>query len=313
MILLVISLITLLPIIIWAYIFSYIDWDRLNKQRFIVGILAWIISVLPIIYFEQIFSFLNLSFILKIFQNFNLMWYFSLVVLFFVFILIFSYLYSLLFKKSFKIIWKYITSSFLIFVVFTILSSFFLYILDYLNIFTYFSVWKFDIIFSWASITSFRLVLFYYLFIALIEELSKHTNFLWTSLNYINNIQKWVLYAFFVTLGFVFLENILYIYNVYLSTGFSTSFYFVYFTRSVFSLMLHIFCSALLTYYFARAYFKYWKIISIGFIKSLLIWILFAVFWHAFFDLSLEFWWTYMMLIYFLFWYFYITSIFYKQ
>jgi RsiW-degrading membrane proteinase PrsW (M82 family) len=313
MILLFISLLTLLPIIIWAYIFSYIDWDRLNKQRFIIGILAWLVSVLPIIFFEQIFSFLKLSFILKIFQNFNLSWYFLLILIFFIFIITFSYLYSFIFKKSFKIIWKYITSSFLIFILFTLISSLSLYLLDFFGLFTYFSLWKYDIVFSWTSITSLRLVLFYYLFIALIEELSKHSNFLWTSLNYINTIQKWVLYAFFVTLGFVFLENILYIYNVYLNTWFWSDFFLVYFTRSIFSLMLHIFCSALLSYYFLKSYFKYWNIMSIGFIKIFFLGILFAVFWHAFFDISLEFWWTFMMMIYFLFGYFYITSIFYRD
>ncbi len=313
MTILLISLITLFPIIIWAYIFSYIDGDWLNKQRFIVGIIAWIFSVLPIIFFEQIFSFFSITTILKIFQNFSLIGYFSLIILFFIFIVIFSYLYSLLFKKSFWVIWKYITSSFISFFVFTIIASFFLYLLDFLNIFTYFSFGTYKITFSWISITSFRLVLFYYLFIALIEELSKHTNFLWTSLNYVNTVQKWVLYAFFVTLWFVFLENILYIYNVYLNSWFSNNFFLVYFTRSIFSLMLHIFCSAILTYCFTNAYLKYKKILSFGFLKLLFFGILFAVFWHAFFDISLELWRTFMMLIYFILGYFYITAIFYRE
>lgn len=313
MILLFISLITLLPIIIWAYIFSYIDWDRLNKYRFIIGIFAWIASVLPIVFFEQIFSFLNLSFILNIFQKFSLLWYFTLIVFFFVFIVVFSLIYSFIFKKSFKKVWAYIGLSLFTFLTLTFFTSLLLLLIDYFNIFTYFSLGSYDITFSKASITSFRLVLFYYLFIALIEEFSKHTNFLGTSLNYVNTVQKWVLYAFFVTLWFVFLENILYIYNVYLSSWFSSDFFLVYFTRSIFSLMLHIFCSALITYYFAKAYFRYWKILSFWFIKMLFIGILFAVIWHAFFDLSLEFWWTFMMIIYFLFGYFYITGIFYKN
>ncbi len=307
-----ISLIALLPIIIWAYIFSYIDWDRLNRSRFIIGIFAWLIGVLPIVFFEQIFSFLKISSILNIFQKFNLLGYFSIIIVFFIFIAGISFLYSLFIQKSYRKTWKYIFSSFSIFCIFTIIISSSLYIIDYFWLLSYFSD-NYNLIFHWTTITSFVLVLFYYLFIALIEELTKHTNFLWTSINNISTVQKWVLYTFYVTLGFVFFENILYIYNIYWNNWFGSDFFLVYFSRSIFSLMLHIFCSAVLTYYFLKAYFKYKTIFTFGFIKLLFIGITFSVFWHAFFDLSLELWWTFMMIIYFLLWYFYITGIFYKD
>lgn len=313
MTILLISLITLLPIIIWGYIFSYIDGDWLNKQRFIIGILAWVISVLPILFFDHIFTFLNIKNFLSIFQNFTFLWYISLISIFFIFVIIFSFIYSLLFKKNFITIWKYIFISLVTFLLFTFIVTTFIYLLDYIKFFSLFSLWKFNIIFANSTITSLRLVVFYYIFIALIEELSKHTNFLWTSINYINNIHKAILYSFFVTLGFVFLENILYIYNVYTNSWFGSSLFLVYFNRSIFSLMLHIFCSALITYYFSKAYLKYNKYMSFWFIKTLFFGVSFAVIWHAFFDISLEIWWSFMMLLYFLFWYFYITSIFYRE
>lgn len=313
MTILLISLITLLPITIWGYIFSYIDGDRLNKQRFIIGILAGVISVLPILFYEQIFTFLNIKNSLIIFQDFTFFWYISLISIFFIFVIIFSLGYSLLFTENFLSIWKYVFVSLFTFLLFTFVLTIFIYLLDYIKMFSLFSSSKFNITFGNSVITGFKLVVFYYIFIALIEELSKHTNFLWTSLNYTNKIQKWILYSFFVTLWFVFLENILYIYNVYSNSWLGSSLFLVYFNRSIFSLMVHIFCSALLTYYFSKAYLKYNKYMSFWFIKTLFFGVLLAVIWHAFFDISLEIWWTFMMLLYFLFWYFYITSIFYRE
>jgi|GEM_PF-1303727 len=91
--------ISFLPLVFWAYIFSYIDSSLLNKKRFFLGIFAGSISVLPFLYFEKIiqiplFSFLNIfsfaqkitnfsslfPFLLSSFAFFCLLYFFSFIV-----------------------------------------------------------------------------------------------------------------------------------------------------------------------------------------------------------------------------------------
>jgi len=51
-----IAFISLIPIVVWAYIFSYIDDSDLNKKRFFVGIIGGGLSVVPILYMDKIIS-----------------------------------------------------------------------------------------------------------------------------------------------------------------------------------------------------------------------------------------------------------------
>lgn len=311
--LLALLLISFLPIIIWAYIFSYIDGDRLNKSRFLMGIFSGIVWVMPIIFYEQIFSFLKLSFLFQIFSNFSLFWYWGFVAVFLLIIMTTLFLYPVIIKKSYKKVFSYSFSSFLTFIVFTIFASSILYLFDYLGFLSVFSLWDTSLDFSWIALNSVRLVIFYYLFIAIIEELSKHINFLGYSINIIDSAQKWVMYAIFVTLWFVFIENMLYLYHIYLQSNISWEFFKVYLFRFVFSLMVHVFCSSLLAYRFSKAYLNNKSIFTYNFLKTTFIGIALAVSFHAFFDISLTYWWSFMMIIYFLVGYFYLTGVFYRE
>lgn len=311
--LLFLLLISLFPVLVWSYIFSYIDWDKLNKSRFILWVFSWVVAVIPIVFFEQFFSFFRLSFLLQIFSNFNLVWFWVFLLVFILIILVSAFIYLFIQKRSHKKAMQYIFSSFWVFIIFILFSSSLLYLADYLWLFSRFSIWDTELNFSGVALNSFRLVLFYYFFIAVIEELSKHINFLGYSINYISSVQKWVLYAIFATLGFVFVENMLYLYNVYSVSSFSWEFFRVYLFRFVFSLMVHVFCSSLLAYYFTKAYLNFKSFFRWEYIKLLFTWIFFAVSLHAFFDISLTYWWSFIMIIYFLVGYFYLTGVFYRE
>ncbi|MDD2892281.1 MAG: PrsW family glutamic-type intramembrane protease, partial [Candidatus Gracilibacteria bacterium] len=103
-----------------------------------------------------------------------------------------------------------------------------------------------------------KLVLFYYVIIAIIEETSKHFCVLTSSLPSIDSVKKGVLFSIFIALGFGFIENILYIKNVADQYGFWSSEVFTTGTfRSIFSLMTHIICSVIVGLYFSRAYITY--------------------------------------------------------
>lgn len=56
-----IIIITFLPILIWGYIFSYLDNSPLGGRRFGLGIVAGAISVVPVLFMSDILDFLHLT------------------------------------------------------------------------------------------------------------------------------------------------------------------------------------------------------------------------------------------------------------
>ena len=172
-----------------------------------------------------------------------------------------------------------------------------------------------DNIYFWdLYFNSFKLIIFYYIVIAFIEEASKHFNFLQSSIVSINSVKSWVLYAIFVALWFSFAENLLYIYNIYQVEWLSFSLVYTYFFRSIFSVMVHVFCSSLVAYYFTRAYLKYReKDLSFPYLKIFIFWLIAWIFLHLIFDITLTLWFIFVIFFYFLFGYLYVSSIFYKE
>lgn len=61
--LILIFFITLIPIVLWGYLFSYFDDSELNRKRFLVGIFAGGISVTPVLYLQDVISHTNFSFL----------------------------------------------------------------------------------------------------------------------------------------------------------------------------------------------------------------------------------------------------------
>jgi len=231
-----------IPIILWSYIFSFVDNSLLNKKRFLYGVLAWGISVIPILYMDNLLSYLQLK-DLSVFKNiYILLDIHSYIYLLFSFIVIifFMYIYSIfttfLYRKNtLKIfIQNFYSYGILIFFLlgFFFLLQVFFQLFPSVNIFISKSIY-----FEWYIYNSLKLVIFYYIIIAFIEESSKYFHFLWIHTLNLNSIRVGILGTIFIALWFSFIENIIYIFSIYSGTGVSSELIKVWFFRSIFSTM----------------------------------------------------------------------------
>jgi len=324
--LLLLIIITFIPVLLWGYIFSYLDNDTLNRKRFFFWILAWGLSVVPILYLENIVNFSWID-ILNIFYYISdivwILWIIRIIFSLFTFtllVLIISFLFWISFwnileklKKYIKLIFKMLLVFIFLILIITFIIVWFDFIITLLP-FLQFDVSDNWIMFKWIAFDSFKLVLFYYIIIWFIEEISKHFNFLQTDIFWIDTVKKWVLYWIFIALGFSFVENILYLYNIYESDWFGWNFLTTYFFRSIFSVFLHVICTWIISLYFTKAFIYYRENkLNYSFLKLVTTWFLLSIWLHALFDISLTFWFTFIIFLYFIFWYIYISGIFYKE
>lgn len=90
-----------------------------------------------------------------------------------------------------------------------------------------------------------------YVFIATLEESMKHLS-LYGSVKPELDRRDILLFAVYSALGFVFLENIIYLSHIGESAGFGGTFFGTLFSRSVVSLLLHIFASLILALGFTK-------------------------------------------------------------
>ncbi len=313
-----ISIMSLIPIVIWGYIFSYIDWVSLSRKRFIVWIIGGLLAVVPIFsmwkYLESSwFNFLNIFEKVSNISSLISVIQFSISLILFLFILVWFAFIAISWTNRSKKILKMYLKNIAIFSLFSIFIALFIFI------FSLIWVWTKEIL-NWPtfweiSFNTLKLVIFYYILIAFIEETSKHFNFLQSSVLQIKTVQQWVLYAIFVALWFVLIENILYLYQIYKTTWFWEEFFSIYFYRSIFSMMVHVLSSSLIWYYFSKSYLE--NKCSLGKlvnpIKTIFLWIFLWVFFHFLFNLSLTLWYSFMIILYFVWGYLYISSIFYRE
>ena len=310
--------ISFFPIVIWAYIFSYIDNNTINRKRFYVGIIGWMLSVVPILYMDKILNLVNLKFlnifyfISKISSFFSSIEFFISLSLFLLFIVFFSFFIWFIINRIdgiFKIYLRNIII-FLMFIFFISISLYFLNIaLNWIDFRVSENIAFWNILFN-----SFKLILFYYLLVGFIEESSKYFNFLGSSVLYINSIKTWVLYAIFVALWFSLIENILYLYNYYTQFWVSFELLKLYFFRSVFSVIVHILCSSVVAYYFSKALLLYReKDLTLPYIKIFSYGIFISIILHLFFNVALTLGFSFVIFLYFIWGYLYVSSIFYRE
>lgn len=312
--------ITLIPVVLWGYLFSYFDDESLNRKRFAVWILAWGISVIPVLYLEDFITSTNFLYL-------NIFSFVSQINSFFDLLKVFLSFFSILFLVSFipffifssvsnigdKI--KNFLRNYLVFMLYLTIFWLIFYFLDL--IFDKFSIFQksYDFWLSFWDVVfnSFKLVVFYYLVIAILEELSKFFCFNYSKLFSVNNIKQSVLYAIFVALWFAFFENMLYFKKLYELHWIWKDLVVVYFLRNIFSVVLHVLCSSVLAYYFSLVYLKFKERLNLEFIKMLFVWFFLAIVLHWLFDIFLTFNLTFFVFIYVIGAYFYLTYIFYKD
>mgnify|MGYP001942352682 CR=1 FL=1 len=314
----ILALISFFPIVIWAYIFSYIDDNPLNKKRFFVWVLWWGLSVVPILHMEKILNIIDIKyfntfyFASQIKDFLTSMQFWISLALFLLVIVLFSFLlwnFFLRFKEILKIYIKNILV-FLVFIAWISVIIFgFNYLLNFINfeIEQWINFW--NIVFN-----SLKLIVFYYFIVAFIEEASKHFNFIQSSVLEIDSIKNGVLYAIFVALGFALIENMLYLYNYYSQVGLSGELLKLYFMRSTFAVIVHVLSSSIVAYYFSKALLEYKnKDLSFPYLKIFLFGLFISILLHMIFDVALTLWFWIVMFIYFIWWYLYVSGIFYNE
>lgn len=318
-----IIVISFLPILLWSYIFSYLDDSPFSRIRFVFWLWAWIISVIPILYFSDFVAslpFLNVFSALHNISNFSSSFLFFASILSFFSILIiislFSWIVSFYKKISFKNLFILYLKNFFYISLFLYLSSIIIYFLNIVFSSISFLSQSRDLWVNFWSIafSSLKLIIFYYILVWIIEELSKYLWFFSSSFLYIKTVEKWVLYAVFVALGFSFAENILYLKNIFDNVWFSWQLVTTYFFRSIFSVILHVLCSFVVAYYFSKALILYRNLdIKFPYIKIFFYWLFVSIILHTIFDLALTLGLTWFIFIYLAWSYFYMTSVFYKN
>lgn len=319
-IIIIIIILSFIPILLWWYIFSSL-WDNSsNRKMFFIWIFSWMLSVLPILYFWDLINYLWIWFI-NIFEKITLIsWFKSIFFLYLsiiFIILILSLLPFLVFflKKINKQKLYFFLKNTSIFLLFWLILSFLIYFLNsifdkitFLNIEKDFNIKFWEIVFN-----SIKLVILYYIIVWFIEELSKFFCFNYSSILKINNIKKRVLYSIFVALGFSFLENILYFSSLYKEYWFSKELITSYISRNIFSISLHSLCTSIFAYLFAIWYLKFEFRIEKKVIKILFLRFFLPIVLHSFFNISVTFNLGFIIFLYLIWSYFYITYIMYKK
>ncbi len=312
------GIIAFLPIVLWWYSFAFISDNPLNKKRFLVGIFAGFLSVLPIIYMEKILSIFSLE-NFHVFYSVTNIWsflgsfQFSLSLAFFLFIIaVLSFLWWIIFIRK-KILFSLYVRNFLIFLGIIFVMGFLFFIFSFIP-------WDIALelknapVFSWIFFNTIKLIIFYYVIVAFIEEASKHFNFLQASAFEITSVKSWVESAIFVALGFSFIENILYLYDYMQTYAIGKELLSLYFFRSVFAVIVHVVCSSIVAFYFSKAYLVYKKNGKhLPFIKIFLFGILVSIFLHLFYDVALSLGFSLVLFLYFVGGYLYVSSIFYRE
>lgn len=312
------AMISFFPIVVWAYTFAYIDNNPLNKKRFLIGIAWGALAVVPILYMDKIINLINIEY-LNIFKyiseisslSTSLQFGVSLS-LFLLVIILFSFLLWWFFNK-FKKILKVYFKNILVFLFFILILSASLFLLSFLLNSVDVKIID-EVKFGEIIFNSFKLIVFYYLLVAFIEESAKHFNFLQSSVLYITSIKTWVLYAIFVALWFALIENMLYLYNYYIAYWMTTELLKIYFFRSAFSVIVHVLSSSVVAYYFTKALLLYReKDLSLPYLKIFSFGLLISILLHLFFDVALSLGFTFIMFVYFIWGYLYVSSIFYND
>lgn len=310
--------ITFFPIVIWAYSFTYIDNSPINKKRFFLWILWWWLAVFPILNMDKIVKIFDIEYLNIFYYASELKTFFSSIQfwislgLFLLFIVLFSFLLWWFIKNKLDIFKIYLKNIlvFLVFIIFSVLLLFFIGLfLKNINFNIDNPVLFWNIVFD-----TLKLIVFYYFIIAFIEEASKHFNFLQSDVFKIKSIKDWVLYSIFIALWFSFIENILYLYNYYQAYWLNWELLKIYFFRSTFSVVLHILASSIVAYYFSKALILYRnKDLSFPYLKIFLFWLSLSIIIHMFFDIFLTLGFSFIIFLYFIGWYLYVSSIFYKD
>lgn len=298
-----------IPIVIWSYIFSFIDGSAISKRRLVFGIMAWGFSVLPILYMDPFLTWLGYSDWSVFSRIFHLssLWSFlgfsiTLMLLILWLAVVPSLLRTLSHYRDSRIFWVIGTMG--VFVVGFFLLQVFFSLFPGLNVFISESIY-----FSGYIFNSLKLIVFYYLMVGFIEEIAKNLYVSWDTHSNTKKQKQRIMSAIFVALGFSFIENILYAIVFFHSFGFGSELVVLSVGRSIFSTMLHVLCSvvAVSGYYYIKD-ISHKSVLSVATIPLLV-----AIVLHALYDVSLSVGLSFMIFVYLIGGYLYIGALLYED
>lgn len=289
MLLLTLALTLIIPSLIWGYVFSYQEEWHISKEKFFLWIVSWGFSVIAVLLINKLLLSQNLilinPFISLHGENIPGLGSSTSLYLSTFGVAIVSILLSiLLFKRKVvnnykSIVWfntNLAISLLIIFFSIVFISVFFIFF-PHLNV--EITSWvKFNSLIYW----SIKLVIFYYVIVAIIEEVSKYLSFLWSMYSSKENKKRLITYTIVVAIWFAVIENIIYTHNIYKSAWFSSDLVSTIFLRSVFSISSHILFSTVISYFYMKS--EKWLEICINTVK----WILIAIWLHVLYDVWLS-------------------------
>lgn len=252
----IISIFSLFPLVIWGYGTTFLSEHVWNRGRFLFGMVWGALSVILISLFSGSFA---KSIELKVWAFLFLFW------------LLGTFVWWLT-KKGSPYIWGFLRRTLLLHsIVFCIIFIAYITIQQLLSI----SGGFFAVLF-W---------LWSFLIAASVEEWVKHISTLWlTSREFRFSRRDFLLFTFFITLGFVTLENSIYMYSsINLWPG---KVFLVWLTRLLFSLPLHVFAAAICVMMWWKA--LSYKLFSPQYILLFVAWYVSAVLVHGSYNLFID-------------------------
>lgn len=301
--------------VIWGYVFSYLDNSVLNARRFLAGMVAGGLSVVPVLYLEDILKILWLqnwsifSMIEKFSGNISSI-IIALVILLLV-VAVFSYLMlGVLFFEKILYATKTYAKNILILSLFIVVFIAFRSFTGSIGWFDH--AIKNGVNFGNYAFATIQWIILYYSIVGLLEESSKHYSFLWSSLVDVDTIKKGALLSTFIALGFGFIENILYLANILSNKGIGSDLITTWLFRSLFSVFVHIFCGMIVAVAFSWSYLRLNDRI-ISYIRKFFIGFLLSIVIHAIYDVTLTLGFTVVIFVYFVVGYMYCTRVFHQE
>ena len=316
-----VGVLALFPMLLWGYLFSYLDNSPLNARRFCIGIFAGVLAVLPVLFLEDILRVLHLESL----DAFTVLASASptpnsltLTVTVAGILAVMSAVILILGAIAFPArgtfpLRVYLRNS----SIFVISSLVFLVLPSVLGIIPGFSdVFADGVTVGGNVFRTLGAICVYYTIVGLTEEGTKHWSFLASSLSDSTTLRRGLVFSAFVALGFAFAENILYLHALLSAQGgLDGAFFTTWSMRSIFSTFVHVLCGMILAHAFFRVYTvtPTYGVLSSGAMRILVSGIGLAVLAHAIFDISLTGGFTAIIFVYAIVGYLSITGMFYRE
>ncbi len=249
--LLVIIAVTFLPVFLWGYIFSYLHNDNFDRERFFIGIISGGFSVGTLVLFPKILG-IEESTLTKLSIEFLTN---ERNILFLLLLLVSNTLISI--TTTWFLLWRKGRSLDVRAVISYVGMQFWLILIAFFVLFSIAQIFHTSGITpnNIAFLSSIFLGILSYSFASSLEESGKHISFLGsTRILLRQKLSEIILITLFIALGFVWIENILYLINTLSkqSLGWVVE---VWILRSLFSLVIHIFAASVCTYFWFHASF----------------------------------------------------------